>query len=59
MATINGVQVRRALVDIEASLNLIALRTLEVVGLTGKRILRAPMEITGFGGSIESTEGYV
>jgi len=59
MATINGVQVRRALVDIEASLNLIALRTLEVVGLTGKRILGAPMEITRFGGSAESTEGYV
>ena len=59
MATINGVQIRRALVDIGVLLNLIILRTLEAVGLTGKRILRAPMEITGFGGSTKSTEGYV
>ena len=59
MATINGVQIRRALVDIGVSLNLIILRTLEAVGLTGKRILRALMEITGFGGSTKSTEGYV
>ena len=59
MATINGVQVRRALVDTGASLNLIALSTLEAVGLVDRRILGAPMEITGFGGSVESTEGYV
>ena len=59
MATINGVQVRRALVDTGASLNLIALSTLEVVGLTGRRILRAPMKIIGFRGSAESTKGYV
>ena len=59
MATINGVQVRRALVDTRVSLNLIALNTLEVVGLTGRRILGASMEITRFGGSAESTEGYM
>ena len=59
MATINGVQIRRALVDTGASLNLIALSTLEAAGLVGRRILRAPMEITGFGGSAKSTEGYV
>ena len=59
MATINGVQIRRALVDIGASLNLIALSTLEAVGLAGKRILGASMEITRFGGSAKSTEGYV
>ena len=58
MATINGVQIRRALVDTGASLNLlITLSTLEAVGLVNKRILGAPMEITGFGGSVESTEG--
>ena len=39
MATINGVQIRRALVDTEASLNLIALSTLEAVGLVDRRIL--------------------
>jgi len=46
MATINGVQIGRALVDTGASLSLIALSTLEVVGLIGRRILGAPMEIT-------------
>ena len=59
MATINDVQIRRELVDTGASLNLIALSTLEAVGLAGKRILGAPMEITRFRGSAESTEGYV
>ena len=59
MATINDVQVRRALVDTRASLNLIILSTLEAVGLTSRRILGTPMEITGFGGSGESIEGYM
>ena len=59
MAITNGVQVRRTLIDIGASLNLIALSTLQAIGLTSKRILGAPMEITGFEGSVESTEGYV
>jgi len=39
MAIINGIQIRRALVDTVASLNLIALSTLEAVGLTSRRIL--------------------
>ena len=56
MATINGVQVRKALVETGASLNLIALNTLKAIGLTGRRILGAPIEITGFGGSTKSTE---
>ena len=59
MATINGVQIRRALVDTGASLNFIALSTLKAMGLVDRRILGAPMEITGFGRSVESTEGYV
>ena len=59
MATINGVQIRRALVDTRASLNLIALSTLEDVGLVDRRILGALVEIIGFGGSVESTEGYM
>ena len=56
MATINGVQIKRALVDTRASLNLITLSTLEAVGLTSRRILKTPIEITRFGGSAESTE---
>ena len=59
MATINVVQIRRELVDTGASLNLITLSTLEAVGLVDRRILGAPIEITGFGGSVESIEGYV
>ena len=42
-----------------ASLNLIALNTLEAIGTPGKRILGAPVERTGFGGAAESIEGYV
>ena len=45
--------------DTGTSLNLIALSTLEAVGLIDKRILGAPMEIIGFGRSAESTESYV
>ena len=48
MPTINGVQIRRELVDTGASLNLIALSTLEAVGIPGRRILGAFVEITGF-----------
>ena len=46
MATINGVQIRRALVDTGASLNFITLSNLEAMGLVNRRILGAPMEIT-------------
>ena len=49
--TINGVQIRSALVDIGASLNLIVLSTSKVVGMADKRILGTPREITGFGGA--------
>ena len=59
MATINCVQIRRALVDTGASLNLIALSTLEAVALVDRRILGASMEIIGFRESVESTEGYI
>ena len=59
MATINDVQVRKTLLDTRASLNLIGLSTLEAVGLTGRRILGAPMEKIGFRGSTESFERYV
>ena len=45
--------------DTGASLNFIALSTLKAMGLVDRRILGASMEITGFGRSVESTEGYV
>lgn len=47
------------MIDTGASLNLIALSTLEVVGMAGKRILGALVEIMGFGGVAKSTKGYV
>ena len=59
MAIINGVQIKRALVDTGASLNLIALSTMEAVELASRKILGAPIEITEFEELTESTEGYV
>ena len=47
------------MINTVASLNLIALSTLEAIGMAGKRILGAPVEITGFGGVAETIEGYV
>ena len=58
IATINGVQIKRALIDTGASLNLIVLSTLEAVGMVGKRIMGALVDITGFGGVTESTKRY-
>jgi len=58
-ATINGIKIRRALIDIRASFNLIVLSTLEVVGMASKRILRAPVEIKGFEGAAKSIEWYL
>lgn len=56
---INGAQIRRSLGDTGASLNLIVLSTLELVGMADKRILGTPREITGFRGVVESIEGYI
>lgn len=58
-ATTNGVQIKRAFVDIGVSHNLIVLSALEVVGMPGKRILGASMEKTRFEGAINSTKGYM
>ena len=58
-ATINGVQIKKALVDIRASLNLIALSTLKAMGMAGKRILGTPMEIMGFEEATQSTKGLI
>ena len=47
------------MIDIGASLNLIAMSTLKAIGMVGKRILGVLVEITRFGGATKSTEGYV
>ena len=49
-STINGVQIRRALIHTRASFNLISLSTSEAIGKVGKRIPGTPMKIIGFGG---------
>ena len=48
--TINGVQIRRALIDTRASFNLISLSTSEAIGMFDKRIPKTPVKIMGFGG---------
>lgn len=47
---VNGVQIRRALIDTKASFNLISLSTSEVVCMFGKRIPGTPVKIMGFRG---------
>ena len=47
------------MIDIGASLNLVALSTIEAVGMFSKKILGPPVEIIGFEGAAKSTEGYV
>jgi hypothetical protein len=49
-ATINEVQVRRALVDTGSCINLIPLSTIQVAEISQKKIQGAPIEIKGFGG---------
>uniref|UniRef100_A0A2N9GD42 RNA-directed DNA polymerase n=1 Tax=Fagus sylvatica TaxID=28930 RepID=A0A2N9GD42_FAGSY len=58
-ATINEVQVRRALVDNGSCINLIPLSTIQAAEISQKKIQGAPMEIKGFGGVGEYTKGHI
>uniref|UniRef100_A0A2N9GKK5 Integrase catalytic domain-containing protein n=1 Tax=Fagus sylvatica TaxID=28930 RepID=A0A2N9GKK5_FAGSY len=58
-ATINEVQVRRALVDTGSCINLVPLSTLQAAGISQKKIQGAPMEVRGFGGAVEYTKGHI
>ena len=58
-ATINEVQVRRALVDIGSYINLIPLSTIQTAEISRKKIQGEPMEIKGFGGVGEYTKGHI
>ena len=58
-AQINAVSVRRALVDIGSSLNLIPLSTLLPAGILRQRINHMPTTISGFGNGSEETVGHV
>jgi hypothetical protein len=58
-ATINEVQVRRALVDTSSYINLIPLSTIQAVEISQKKIQGTPMEIKGFSGIDEYTKGHI
>jgi hypothetical protein len=58
-ATINEVQVRRALVDTGSCINFIPLSTIQAAKISQKKIQGAPMEIKGFGGVGEYTKGHI
>ena len=58
-ASINQICIKRALVDIGASVNLISLSTLQAAGILERKIQGCPMEVTGFGGSGEYTAGHI
>ena len=58
-AQINNVQIRRALVDTGASLNLVPTSTLKVIGIPFSRIVGAPIEVFGFAGIHECTIGSI
>ena len=59
LATINVVQVRRALVDTGSCINLIPLSTIQAAEISQKKIQGAPMEIKGFGGIGEYTKRHI
>ena len=56
---INGVHILRALVDNEASFNLIPTSTLDAAGISRKKIQGIPMEVIGFGGAAEYIVGHI
>ena len=58
-ASINQIPIKRALVDIGASVNLIPLSTLQAVGISERKIQGCPMEVTRFGGRGEYTAGHI
>ena len=58
-ASINQIPINRALVDTGASVNLIPLSTLQVAGISERKIQGCLMEVTGFGGRGEYTAGHI
>jgi len=58
-ASINQIPIKRALVDIGASINLIPLSTLQAARILENKIQGYPMEVIGFGGKGEYMAGYI
>ena len=59
VASINQIPIKRSLVDLSASMNLIPLSTLQVAGISKSKIQGRPMEVIGFGGRSEYTVGHI
>ena len=58
-ASINQIPIKKALVNIGASVNLIPLSTLQAVGISERKIQGCPMEVTGFGGRGEYIADHI
>ncbi len=58
-ASINKVQVQRALLDTSSSLNLIPKSTLQAAIITRREIHSTPMKVTSYGGATEYTMGDI
>ena len=59
VASINQIPIKKALVNIGASVNLIPLSTLQAVGISERKIQGCPMEVTRFGGRGEYTAYHI
>ena len=57
--SINRIPIKRALVDTDASKNLISLGTLQIARILERKIQGCPMEVIGFGGRGEYTAGHI
>ena len=58
-ASINQIPIKKALVDTDASVNLIPLSTLQATGISERKIQGCPMEVTRFGGKGEYTASHI
>ena len=58
-ASINQIPIKRAFVDIGASINLIPISTLQATGVLERKIQGCLMEVTGFGGRGEYIAGHI
>ena len=56
---INNVYIQRALVDINASLNLIPASTLKIAEISLNQVTGTPIEVAGFAGMQEYTVGSI
>ena len=59
VAFINQIPIKKALVDMGASVNLIQFSTLQATGISKGKIQECPMEVTGFRGRDEYTTGHI